>query len=70
MASTHSLPRAVIWDLDGTLSDDRARAHYVEVQEGRKRDWDSYFDAVDEDAPIAATIKHLHAHRSNDVRIV
>jgi beta-phosphoglucomutase-like phosphatase (HAD superfamily) len=70
MAGTHSLPRAVIWDLDGTLADDRARAHYVEVAEGRRRDWDSYFDAVDEDAPIAASIELLHALRRNGVRII
>ena len=30
-------PKAVIWDLDGTLSDDRARAHFVEVEQGKKR---------------------------------
>jgi phosphoglycolate phosphatase-like HAD superfamily hydrolase len=60
----------VIWDLDGTLADDRARAHYVEVAEGRTRDWDSYFDAVDEDAPIAASIELLRALRGNGVRIV
>ncbi|HEU4753762.1 MAG TPA: HAD family acid phosphatase [Armatimonadota bacterium] len=63
-------PKAVIWDLDGTLSDDRARAHFVEVEQGKKRDWDSYFDAVDEDAPIAASIEVLHALRAAGVRIV
>lgn len=63
-------PRAVIWDLDGTLSDDRARAHFVEVEEGRKRDWKSYFDAIEEDVPIAASIEILHALRSVGVRII
>lgn len=66
---THK-PKAVIWDLDGTLSDDRARAHFVEVEKGHKRDWDSYFDAVDEDAPIAASIEVLHALRAAGIRIV
>lgn len=64
------LPRAVIWDLDGTLSDDRARAHFVEVAEGRKRDWKSYFDAIEEDPPIAASIELLRSLRANGVRIV
>ena len=68
--SSHTLPRAVIWDLDGTLSDDRARAHFVEVEEGRERDWESYFDAIDEDPPIAASIELLHALRAHGVRIV
>jgi len=63
-------PRAVVWDLDGTLSDDRARAHFVEVERGRKRDWHSYFDAIDEDPPIAASIELLHAMRSYGIRII
>jgi len=67
---SRTLPRAVIWDLDGTLSDDRARAHFVEVERGRKRDWDSYFDAVDEDAPIAASMEVLRAMRAAGIRIV
>lgn len=62
--------RAVVWDLDGTLSDDRARAHYVEVERGEKRDWDSYFDAIEEDPPIAASIALLHALRSAGIRII
>ena len=57
----HHRPRAVIWDLDGTLSDDRARAHFVEVEAGRARDWQSYFDAIDQDAPIAASMEVLRA---------
>jgi beta-phosphoglucomutase-like phosphatase (HAD superfamily) len=65
-----SKPKAVIWDLDGTLSDDRARAHFVEVEQGRARDWDSYFDAVDQDAPIAASMEVLHALRAAGVRII
>jgi phosphoglycolate phosphatase-like HAD superfamily hydrolase len=68
--SEHSLPRAVIWDLDGTLSDDRARAHFVEVEKGRKRDWNSYFDAIDEDPPIAASMVLLQALRQHGIRIV
>jgi predicted secreted acid phosphatase len=69
---THSVtrPKAVVWDLDGTLSDDRARAHFIEVERGRERDWDSYFDAIDEDPPIAASIELLGALRAAGVRIV
>jgi phosphoglycolate phosphatase-like HAD superfamily hydrolase len=55
------LPRAVIWDLDGTLSDDRARAHFVEVEQGKERDWRSYFDAIGQDPPIAASMEVLRA---------
>jgi phosphoglycolate phosphatase-like HAD superfamily hydrolase len=63
-------PRAVVWDLDGTLADDRARAHFVEVEQGRERDWRSYFDAMDQDAPIAASMELLRALRAYGVRIV
>ena len=70
MDQSSAKPRAVIWDLDGTLADDRARAHFVEVEQGRKRDWHSYFDAIDTDPPIAASMELLHALRSHGVRIV
>ena len=63
-------PKAVIWDLDGTLSDDRARAHFVEVEAGQKRDWESYFDAIEEDPPIAASIELLAALRGAGIRII
>lgn len=65
-----ALPRAVIWDLDGTLSDDRARAHFVEVEEGRARDWRSYFDAIDQDPPIAASMEILRAMHAAGIRIL
>jgi phosphoglycolate phosphatase-like HAD superfamily hydrolase len=63
-------PRAAIWDLDGTLADDRARAHFVEVEAGRARDWASYFDAIDEDPPIAASMEVLRALRGAGMRLV
>lgn len=63
-------PRAVIWDLDGTLSDDRARAHFVEVEAGRARDWHSYFDAIDTDPPIAASMEVLRALHGAGLRII
>ncbi len=63
-------PRAVVWDLDGTLADDRARAHFVEVEQGRARDWRSYFDAIDQDPPIAASMEVLRALHAAGLRIV
>jgi beta-phosphoglucomutase-like phosphatase (HAD superfamily) len=62
--------QAVVWDLDGTLADDRARAHFVEVEEGKKRDWRSYFDAIEEDPPIAASMEILRALHQAGIRIV
>jgi beta-phosphoglucomutase-like phosphatase (HAD superfamily) len=63
-------PRAVIWDLDGTLSNDAARAHFVEVEHGRARDWKSYFDAIDTDPPIAASMEVLRAMHAAGIRIL
>ena len=63
-------PKAVVWDLDGTLSDDRARAHFVEVEQGKKRDWKSYFDAIGEDPPIAASMEVLRAMHAVGNRVV
>ncbi len=69
-APAHDRPRAMIWDLDGTLSDDKARAHFVEVEHGRARDWRSYFDAIDTDPPIAASMEVLRAMHAAGVRIL
>jgi beta-phosphoglucomutase-like phosphatase (HAD superfamily) len=62
--------RAMIWDLDGTLSDDKARAHFVEVEQGRGRDWKSYFDAIDTDPPIAASMEVLRSMHAAGIRII
>ncbi|HYW09010.1 MAG TPA: HAD family acid phosphatase [Longimicrobium sp.] len=63
-------PKAVVWDLDGTLSDDSARAHFVEVEAGRARDWESYFDAIDGDSPIAASMEVLRSMHLAGNRII
>jgi beta-phosphoglucomutase-like phosphatase (HAD superfamily) len=60
----------MIWDLDGTLSDDRARAHFVEVEQGRKRNWRGYFDAIDADPPIAASMEILRAMNLAGIRTI
>ncbi len=66
----HTRPRAMIWDLDGTLSNDSARAHFVEVEQGRARDWRSYFDAIEQDPPIAASMEVLRAMHAAGIRIL
>ena len=42
---------AVVFDMDGVLSDAVGRQHFIE--EGR-RNWDAFFDACGEDAVIGA----------------
>ena len=63
-------PKAAIWDLDGTLANDMARAHHVEVPRGQQRNWAAYFDAIDQDTPIEASMEILHALHAQGVRIV
>jgi hypothetical protein len=41
--------RAVIFDLDGVLSDAASRQHFIE---GPWRDWDAFFDSCGDDALI------------------
>jgi phosphoglycolate phosphatase-like HAD superfamily hydrolase len=41
--------RAVVFDIDGVLSDAGTRQHYLE---GSRRDWDGFFDACGDDPLI------------------
>ena len=58
---------AVVFDMDGVLSDAASRQHYIEGP-GR-RDWPAFFEACGDDALIdeVATLLHL---LSDDLRIV
>ena len=47
---------AVIFDMDGVLSDAVGRQHFIE--QGR-RNWDAFFDACGEDAVIAELARVL-----------
>ncbi|HEX3540277.1 MAG TPA: hypothetical protein VHT75_07505 [Acidimicrobiales bacterium] len=48
--------RAVVFDVDGVLSDATDRQHFVT---GRRRDWNAFFDAVGEDTVIPAVARVL-----------
>jgi phosphoglycolate phosphatase-like HAD superfamily hydrolase len=50
--------RAVIFDMDGVLSDAAGRQHYV-TGPGR-RDWDAFFEACGEDPLVEETAALLH----------
>jgi phosphoglycolate phosphatase-like HAD superfamily hydrolase len=47
--------RAVVFDLDGVLSDAASRQHFLE---GRWRDWDSFFEACGDD-PLIEEVAQL-----------
>jgi hypothetical protein len=43
---------AVIFDIDGVLSDAAGRQHFLEGGGGRRKDWDSFFEACGDDPVI------------------
>ena len=49
----------VVFDMDGTLTDPRHRVHYLTQD---KKDWDSFYDACDGDAPKHGVISAMQAH--------
>lgn len=49
---------AVIFDIDGTLSDPTHRRHHVQ---GGKKDWEKFFAELDGDAPVEPVFKLFHA---------
>ena len=53
--------RAVVFDIDGVLSDAAGRQHFIEGGAGRRRDWDSFFEACGDDPLIeeVATVLDL-----------
>lgn len=52
--------KLVVFDLDGTIALNGHRSHFVERPVGEK-DWTSFFDACDKDAPNAPVITTLLA---------
>ena len=44
--------RAIIFDIDGTLADGAHRVGHIQRTDGKPKDWDAYFAALSDDAPI------------------
>jgi hypothetical protein len=57
---------AVVFDLDGVLSDAASRQHFIE---GRRRDWEAFFAACGED-PVIEEVARLLELLDADLRIV
>ncbi len=49
---------AVVFDIDGVLSDAAGRQHYIEGGYGRYRDWDAFFEACGDD-PLIEEVARL-----------
>ena len=57
---------AVIFDMDGTLSDRRHRLHFLE----EKKDWNAFFKAMIKDPPVESLIRQLKSYYSQGIKIV
>lgn len=57
---------AAVFDLDGVLSDAASRQHFLE---GRRRDWDAFFEACGDD-PLIEEVGRLLQLLDPDLRVV
>ena len=53
--------KTVIVDLDGTLALNKHRSHYIDNNQGGKKDWNTYFMSCDQDAPNVSVIESINA---------
>lgn len=61
---------AVIFDMDGTLSDYSHRAHYIAATTPGQRDWPAFFAAMEEDGLIEDTFRLLKKCRAEALKII
>jgi len=60
-------PTVAVFDVDGVLADVRHRLHFVEA---RPKDWDGFFGAMDDDAPLANGVAEARRHADEGHAIV
>lgn len=58
---------AIIYDIDGTLSDPSSRLDFIS---GVKKDWQAFYQACDKDNPYLAIIDQLKADHKKGHKIV
>lgn len=58
-----TMEKLFVFDLDGTLADLTHRLHHINDLNGKARNWDDFFDACEQDAPILWTIGLLNMLR-------
>ena len=60
---------AVVFDIDGVLSDAAGRQHFIEGGGGRRKDWDAFFEACGDD-PLIEEIGRLLELLDDDLQIL
>lgn len=61
--------KTIIVDLDGTLALNKHRFHFIDKSLGKKVDWNSYFNACDEDEPNTPVIETIKALKTNGFHV-
>jgi len=61
--------KVIIVDLDGTLAINKHRFHLIDKSLGNKVDWNSYFEACDEDSPNTSVIDTIKALKSTGYQV-
>ena len=59
----------MIFDIDGVLSDATGRQHFLQSEDGRKKDWRGFFDACGDD-PLLEDVAALVGVVDRDVVVV
>ena len=60
---------AVVFDIDGVLSDAVGRQHFIEGGGGRRKDWDAFFEACGDD-PLIEEVGRLLELLDDDLQIL
>ena len=60
------LPKAILSDIDGTISDRRHRLHFIEG----KKDWNGFFTALVNDPVIQDTVYQIKEILSEDITLI
>jgi hypothetical protein len=60
---------AVVFDIDGVLSDAAGRQHFIEGGGGRRKDWDAFFEACGDD-PLIEEVGRLLELLDDDLQIL
>ena len=60
----------IVCDLDGTLCNIDHRLHFVQVAQGERKDWDSFFNGVPNDTVNEPVLEVLERFQFEDFKII
>lgn len=63
-------PKAVIFDIDGTLADVEHRRHFVDGRNGKKKDFKSFYEAMGSDGAHEDIVELLFMYRGKGYKIL